>query len=49
MPELAEEDGSHLDLEFLIEEVKKAKASAKTSSAPGPTGQTIALYKFIFL
>jgi hypothetical protein len=34
--------------EFSIEEVKKAVSSAKASSAPGPTGQTITSYKYIF-
>jgi hypothetical protein len=34
--------------EFSIEEVKKAVSSAKASSAPGLTGQTIMSYKYIF-
>jgi hypothetical protein len=34
--------------EFSVKEVKKAISSAKASSAPGPTGETIALYKYIF-
>jgi hypothetical protein len=46
--ELTEEESGHMAEEFTIDKVKKAISSAKASSAPGPTGQTIALYKYIF-
>jgi hypothetical protein len=48
MPALGEDDSSHMDEEFSKEEIRLAVSSAKAGSAPGPSGQTIALYKYIF-
>jgi hypothetical protein len=41
LPVLAEVDHIGLDVEFSKEEVKKAISSAKASTAPGPSGQTL--------
>jgi hypothetical protein len=49
MTELEDDDTLHMDIEFSKDEVGKALSSAKSDSAPGPSGQTIALYKYIFL
>ncbi len=46
LPVLAEEDHMGLDVEFSKEEVKKAISSAKASTAPGPSGQTI--FKYLY-
>ena len=48
LPVLAEEDHIGLDVEFSKEEVKKAISSAKASTAPGPSGQTIAIFKYLY-
>jgi hypothetical protein len=48
MPALGEADSMHMDNEFTKEEIRHAITSAKAGSAPGPSGQTIALYKYIF-
>jgi hypothetical protein len=48
MPALGEEESMHMDEEFLKEEIRHAISSGKAGSAPGPSGQTIALYKYIF-
>jgi hypothetical protein len=48
-PALGEDDSSHMDEEFSKEEIRHAISSAKVGSAPGPSGQTIALCKYIFL
>ncbi len=45
---LEEDECAHMDEEFTKEEVKKAISSAKAGTAPGPTGQSIALFKYIF-
>jgi hypothetical protein len=48
MPALEEDEIMHMDKEFSRDEIKHAISSAKAGSAPGPSGQTIALYKYIF-
>jgi hypothetical protein len=48
LPVLAEEDHIGLDVEFSKEKVKKAISSAKASTAPGPSGQTIAIFKYLY-
>jgi hypothetical protein len=47
LPVLAEEDHIGLDVEFSKEEIKKAISSAKASTATGPSGQTIAIFKYL--
>ncbi len=49
LPGLEDNDIFHMDTEFSKDEVGKALSSAKSDSASGPSGQTIALYKYIFL
>jgi hypothetical protein len=46
---LGDDDVAYMDMEFSKDEVGKALSSAKSGSALGPSGQTIALYKYIFL
>jgi hypothetical protein len=49
MPELGEDGPMLMDLEFSNDEIRRALSSTKADSAPGPLGQTTALYKYIFL
>ncbi len=46
---MGEDETAHMDSEFTREEIKHAISSAKADSAPGPSGQTIAIYKYIFI
>jgi len=48
LPVLAEAEVAFMENEVEIDEVRKALASAKADSAPGPSGQTIAIFKYIF-
>jgi hypothetical protein len=48
MPALGEDETAHMDSEFTREEIKHAISLAKADSTPGPSGQTIAIYKYIF-
>jgi hypothetical protein len=47
-PVLGEEECPHMDLEFIIEEVKQAISSAEPCAVLGTSGQTIALFNYIF-
>ena len=49
LPQLAEEDKEELEEAFTSEEVKEAIKEAKEVSAPGPSGQTITLFKLVFM
>ena len=48
LPTLAEAEQQSLNNEITMEELKVALSSAKVCSAPGPSGQSIAIFKFIF-
>jgi hypothetical protein len=47
LPEVSEAQRDSLDQEFTYQDVKKALGNSK-GTAPGPTGQTASLYKYIF-
>ena len=47
LPEVSEAQRDSLDQEFTFQDVKKALSNSK-GTAPGPTGQTASLYKYIF-
>jgi exonuclease III len=49
LPQLSQEDCEELEQEFTQEEVKQALAEAKVVSAPGPSGQTISIFKLLFM
>jgi hypothetical protein len=48
LPTLAEAEQSMLMEDVTDEELKYALSSAKTSSAPGPSGQSIAIFKYLY-
>jgi len=48
LPELSQDSKELLDEEFQIEEVRQALKQADNNSAPGPSGQTIGVFKYIF-
>jgi hypothetical protein len=48
LPTLAEAEQNMLMEDVTDEEVKYALSSAKTSSAPGPSGQSIAIFKYLY-
>jgi hypothetical protein len=48
MPTLTQEQQDIIGDEITRDEVRQALQTAKAHSAPGPTGQTIGFYKFIF-
>ncbi len=48
LPTLAEAEQNMLMEDVTDEELKYALSSAKTSSAPGPSGQSIAVFKYLF-
>jgi hypothetical protein len=47
LPEVSEVQRDSLDQEFMYQDIKKALGNSK-GTAPGPTGQTASLYKYIF-
>ena len=47
LPILPPDEYDFMDMPFSIEEVKQALKSSKKSSAPGPTGQGISLFKYL--
>ena len=49
LPKLSPEECEELEEEFTMEEVEAAIKEAKVVSAPGPSGQTIAFFKLIFM
>jgi len=49
LPQLSPEECEELEEEFTAEEVEAAIKEAKVASAPGPSGQTIAFFKLIFM
>jgi exonuclease III len=49
LPQLSIEDSEELEQEFTTEEVRQALADAKVVSAPGPSGQTISIFKLLFM
>ncbi len=48
LPTLAEAEQNMLMEDVTNEELKYALSSAKTSSAPGPSGQSIAIFKYLY-
>ncbi len=48
LPTLAEAEQNMLMEDVTDEELKYALSSAKTSSAPGPSGQSIAIFKYLY-
>ena len=48
LPTISNEQASELEKEITKDDIKTALQAAKVSSAPGPTGQTLGFYKFIF-
>jgi len=48
LPEISPDNKEALESEFLIEEVSQVLKQADSNSAPGPTGQTIAVFKYLF-
>src|SRR5450830_1492841 len=46
LPTLTEEQKAGLDADITVDEVKMALSSAKAGSAPGPSGQSIAVFKY---
>ena len=49
LPQLDKEQCDELEEEFTTAEVMQAIKDAKTISAPGPSGQTISIFKLMFL
>jgi hypothetical protein len=49
LPQIEEDQKEALEEEFSVDEVKHAIKDAHEVSAPGPSGQTIAFYKLLFL
>jgi hypothetical protein len=49
LPQIEEDQKEALEEEFSVDEVKHAIKEAHEVSAPGPSGQTIAFYKLLFL
>ena len=49
LPQLTQDIAEHLDAEFTVADIHWSLQNAKENTAPGPTGQTINLYKLIFL
>ena len=48
LPKIDEATAQELEREFTIDEIRSALKEASSKSAPGPSGQTIGFYKFIF-
>ena len=48
LPILKEATREILDTEFTMSEVKEALSQAAGKSAPGPSGQSVGIFKFIF-
>jgi hypothetical protein len=48
LPELTQDQQDQIGDDITRDEVKQALQKAKAHSAPGPTGQTLGFYKFIF-
>ena len=48
LPEIDINTTEELDRDFTEEEVRQAMKEAASKSAPGPSGQTIGFYKYIF-
>ena len=48
LPSLKEATQVMLDTEFTVSEVKEALSQAAGKSAPGPSGQSVGIFKFIF-
>ena len=48
LPVLEEASVQYMEKDVTVDELKDALANAKTDSAPGPSGQTIAIFKYIF-
>jgi hypothetical protein len=48
LPRLTDEQQEQIGAEITSDEVRQAMQSAKAHSAPGPSGQTLGFYKYIF-
>ena len=48
MPKLAEEEQQSLNEDVTKEEIQLALSSAKVRSSPGPSGQSISIFKYLF-
>ena len=48
LPKLSEDQAEDIGREIERDEIRNALQSAKAHSAPGPTGQTLGFYKYIF-
>ena len=48
LPTLTEEEQQALNNEITMDELKESLSSAKVCSAPGPSGHSISIYKFLF-
>ena len=49
LPQITEEQKEEIEEEFSVEEVKAAMQEASEASASGPSGQSIAFYKLLFM
>ena len=48
LPVLPADEFDYMDMPYSIEEIKNALKTAKKTSSPGPSGQGISLFKYIF-
>ncbi len=49
LPTLTEAEQHSLNNEITMGELKESPSSAKVCSAPGPSGHSISIYKFLFI